>query len=309
MTTTEPSPSPPAGNAYPFAFAAADTRSKRSQTTYTRLTAAELTLLCVVAFGGAVPIHFSFGNLQVRPFSLLAAVALISALIVRLGRAASGAEVAWFSSRAAAESIKTLTWKFVVCARGFEKSLRPHEADQRFITSCKEVIQDLRMVDPRLVVAEEAPLSSSYISDWMRASRALPRTQRIALYQNARIDDQLSWYRSRAKSHNGKAKTFTRIVIVMYGAAIIGAFIQAAGLLSFDVLGFAAAVAASLESWTQLRRHKSLATAYEIAVVDLLAIRERSRHVNNEEAWAQFVDDAEEAVSREHTTWRANRLP
>lgn len=306
MTTTKPSSTSPE---YPFPFAIADARSVKSQKMYAQMTAIELTLLCIVAVGGAVTLRLSVGTIQLRPISFLSAIALILALMVRLGRAASGAELAWFSSRAAAESIKTLTWKYVACARGFEKSAKPHQADQRFITSCKEVIQDLRTVDPRLIVAEETSLMGSYITDWMRVSRAHSRTQRMALYYEERLDDQLQWYRSKAKFHNRRARTFIKVVIVMYSIAITASFIQAFGLLSIDVLGIAAAVAASLESWTQLRHHKSLATAYEIAVVDLLTIREQLSDVHNEQSWAIFIDEAEEAISREHTTWRANKSP
>ena len=87
------------------------------------------------------------------------------------------------------------------------------------------------------------------------------------------------------------------------------AWLPRAGLIEFDVLGVCATLAAAIGAWLEMGQHESLARAYAIAAHELAAIRDLVPWQETEEDWAQFVGSAEEAVSREHTMWRASRAP
>ena len=50
-----------------------------------------------------------------------------------------------------------------------------------------------------------------------------------------------------------------------------------------------------------------LATAYAVAHHELGLIASRIDEIAAEADWARFVDESEEAISREHTLWRASR--
>ena len=68
-----------------------------------------------------------------------------------------------------------------------------------------------------------------------------------------------------------------------------------------------AAAAAAAAAWTQMRQHRTLAAAYGLAAQELTLSRPLLEHVDDEAEWSRAVADAEDAISREHTTWLARR--
>ena len=68
-----------------------------------------------------------------------------------------------------------------------------------------------------------------------------------------------------------------------------------------------ATVGAATAAWVQAKQYATLASAYATANEELASIRVLSAHATGEAAWAEFVDSAEGAISREHTMWRAPR--
>ena len=66
-------------------------------------------------------------------------------------------------------------------------------------------------------------------------------------------------------------------------------------------------MAAVAVAWLSLKQHSSLSSAYAIAARELNLVHEQVRTAQTEAEWALRVNDAEEAISREHTMWRASR--
>jgi hypothetical protein len=97
------------------------------------------------------------------------------------------------------------------------------------------------------------------------------------------------------------------VSIVLEIAGVIGGALKAFGWISFDLLGVLAAAAGSVMAWIEAKQHRNLATAYGIASQELAAIASELPTLNGEDRWAAFVGRAEEAISREHTLWRASR--
>lgn len=58
----------------------------------------------------------------------------------------------------------------------------------------------------------------------------------------------------------------------------------------------------------QAKQHRALAQAYAVASQELASITSQLNRGITEQEWPQFVIDAEEAISREHTTWLASRV-
>ena len=88
-----------------------------------------------------------------------------------------------------------------------------------------------------------------------------------------------------------------------------GGRLAAAGILVLAVvpaLGAACVVLVRTESVIAAVVLIVLASAYEVASQELAVIGAHGDWASDEPAWAHFVDQAEEAISREHTTWRAS---
>jgi uncharacterized membrane protein len=97
------------------------------------------------------------------------------------------------------------------------------------------------------------------------------------------------------------------VSIVLEIAGLIGGALKAFGWINFDLLGFLAAAAGCVMAWIEAKQHRNLATAYGIASQELASIATELPMVSSEERWAALVGQAEEAISREHTLWRASR--
>jgi hypothetical protein len=100
-------------------------------------------------------------------------------------------------------------------------------------------------------------------------------------------------------------RQWTGILFLTEIAGATAAIFKAIGLLSIDLLGLIGTLAAAATSWLESRQHETLAQSYSVAAGELTAIRARLDFQETEEEWAAFVNDAESAISREHTLWRA----
>ena len=96
-------------------------------------------------------------------------------------------------------------------------------------------------------------------------------------------------------------------LLAIESAGVFAALLRAIGVVRIDLAGIAAAIAAAAVAWLSLKQHESLARAYAYAAIELALATTRLQNVTDEEEWSSEVDNAESAISREHTMWRANR--
>ena len=72
------------------------------------------------------------------------------------------------------------------------------------------------------------------------------------------------------------------------------------------VVAVAATAAVAVAAWTRTKAHSELAEAYAVTAREVAQIRASAAEVA-EEDWRDFVANAEQAFSREHTLWHARR--
>jgi hypothetical protein len=66
-------------------------------------------------------------------------------------------------------------------------------------------------------------------------------------------------------------------------------------------------LAATTLSWIQAKRFSELSASYALAAHEISLIKEQSLSVMTDDDLSQFVGDAENAFSREHTQWIARK--
>ncbi len=145
------------------------------------------------------------------------------------------------------------------------------------------------------------------VSPEMRAIRASPLEERRKVYLRDRIINQEEWYSTKSKGHRRAGTIWALVLLTIEAVGLLGAILKAANLAPIDILGFAGAVAAGATAWLQMKQHDNLGTAYALAASELSSVRSRLAHVTDEASWSRFVDESEEAISREHTMWKASR--
>ncbi|MGV9266308.1 DUF4231 domain-containing protein [Kitasatospora sp. NPDC003701] len=311
----------------PELFRVADSASLQGQRRSVLLSAWELALLVVAAAAGSA---------DGAPWAWPAAVAYLGAIVLALVISRQNPQGLWYEGRAAAESVKTLAWKFAVRADAYQpppRSLPDAEGLYRFqLGRVLNAFRGSRALGPT-AGSTAAPGgggpdggsggpdggsgapdagAGTGITEAMRGLRAQPLAVRRDVYLRERIQVQHDWYRTKARycARAGFRTGVLGVVLPLLGLVL--AVLRAMGWFRYDALGTVSAVAASVAAWAQLRQYRPLAAAYALAADELELIRRQLTGLDvgsadAEEIWARLARDAEDAVSREHTTWQARR--
>ena len=273
-------------SSFPALYGAAEGASRSGQDAFIVTTVIRLLMLCAAG----VLAEFELNWAVVATFVIALAVE-IYLLIKRPERG-------WYGGRAGAESVKTLAWRYSVGGNPFPKD---SDAEALFAQRLTEVLKDLRNVN-LLTFGGEPRLTKE-----MQDTRGGSLEARKTLYRDERLLDQQRWYADRAKENAQRATVWIVLLIVLEVGALVAALLRAFGIVHLDLFGLVGAVGASVAAWLQTKQHQNLAAAYSVAAQELGIIAIGIDAVHDEPAWAKFVADAEEAMSREHTMWRARR--
>ena len=91
----------------------------------------------------------------------------------------------------------------------------------------------------------------------------------------------------------------------MGALAVAGVGLFVPDLARFNLLGLLAAIATAATAISQLNRHDELSKSYGLAFQELSLIDGLAERVEGEANLKKVVEDAESAISREHTMWIA----
>lgn len=287
----------------PAIYQAANGNSVEAQRKFLRRSGTGLVMAMVAAGAGAlVGVQWLNPFERVELAGMVAAAAFAIALLARLYLLAGQPERTWYEGRAAAESAKTLAWRYAVGGKPFGIDQDPNEVDNHLIERLKEILTDLD--------AESLTMPSGnakQITDKMHHVRRMSLEERKRAYRVGRIEDQLDWYCRKAQWNKKRSEKWNLCLISIEAVGIIMAVATAVGWPGLNVLGLLGAVVAAGASWTQTKQHSNLMRAYSVAAHEISAINDCIRLHRTEESWAQFVNESEDAISREHTLWRASK--
>jgi conflict system pore-forming effector with SLATT domain len=310
----------------PPLFVAADRDAMRAQMGFFGLLRAELTLLAVGALVGlfaVLPAVFSFvPAFKTEPFALagfsipalpyadLVSAALIaSALILRLWRFRAHPEDRWYEARAVAESAKSVAWRYAVGGRPFDLSKDQATVDALARERFHETLTVTQSYRPDARAAEEEQLTPA-----MRAVRMQSAKARRETYRIGRIADQRAWYEGRAKLNHTLARRAHLAIIGLELLAVIAALLQALKIVPANTQAVLTALIGGGIAWSQARRYQDLSASYGLTAQETRKLEESYHQLEeafqqdpSDATWAQFVDSAEEAFSREHNMWISTR--
>ncbi|MBP3944559.1 DUF4231 domain-containing protein [Sphingobacteriaceae bacterium WQ 2009] len=287
---------------YPNYYIAGDDASLKAQSRYVRFVKFDLLLM---VFSALICIY----NYQTEDSKLivyiLSGVMLLFALFISIILKFKKYEDVWYRGRALAESCKTLTWRFIMCSEYFESGLSGAEADNRFIGRIREINDEFNDLTGVLVASK---LALPVITGEMNRIRSLSLEDRKAFYLNKRITNQIEWYSSKADSNKSKYENWFWMVIASQLLALLSiGYLVACPTSNFNMVGLFSTISASGFSWLQLKKYQENKEAYTTATSELNLIKEEANRYNTDTEFAKYVLDSENAMSREHTMWLAQK--
>jgi hypothetical protein len=286
----------------PALYKAADSASLKAQRQHLALIGADLVALVLGAGLSAV---------VVSDPKLASTLHSLSAFLLALGFLLSLAilvrrpEHIWYGGRAVAESVKSLSWRYSMCAEPFQRELVARDVDRKLLESLHAVLNQSNEL--HVPLGDTAGVDPQ-ISKAMRDVRASSLEDRKTVYLEQRVEDQRRWYTSKARSNERRTTvTFLLVMGAQAGALAYAIFLATHPLTNFNATGVLTTLASSILVWTQVKQYQELTQSYGVAAHELGLIAERLRYVTAESEFSVFVADAENAVSREHTLWVARR--
>lgn len=287
---------------FPNYFIAGDKASLRAQSTYTKFVRWDLILM---VFASALSIYnYETEDSKLYIYAISGFILLIATILSLVIKNKKYEDI-WYRGRALAESSKTLTWRYITCSEYFENSLTKQEVERRFINRIKEINSEFNDISS---VLNAKHLALPIITDEMNRIRNLPLSERKDFYLANRINNQISWYSNKAESNKNLYENWFWAVIISQILAIISiVFLIKYPMSNFNLVGLITTFSASCFSWLQLKKYQENKEAYTTATSELNMIKQELSEANSDLEFSKFVLDSENAMSREHTMWIAQK--
>jgi SMODS and SLOG-associating 2TM effector domain 3 len=178
---------------YPALYRCADQASNKQRQLYLSLIGAEYGLLVVAAI---LTLSAS------ATFYLLYAVVFLALIALLLTRALLKPEQDWYRCRALAESVKTLTWRYVMRAAPFGDEARIQVPRSEFRNHVHSLFEENKDTAKKIAADWSA---DDQITPEMDRIRALSLEERKQCYAAERIQDQRTWYMRKAAANKVSA--------------------------------------------------------------------------------------------------------
>lgn len=281
---------------YPALYKSASDGADRSQKMFILMSLGEFLALFLVS---AIISLFGVGRVS----SIVISITLVILAAIFVFRSVKNLEEDWYRCRALAESVKTATWRFCMCAQPFEGTKSSIEPRAYFRNSLREILKANQSLAEHLSADQ-----NDQVTDSMMRVRSMSLEGRVSFYVTYRIDDQRAWYSAKSAANRRSRVKLIVLISIMYILAFMSVNGINVGLgwltVPFDPLVVAAT---SALGWLHLRRHGELLASYNLTAHEIGIIRSSSDLVTSEEDFSDFVNEAELAFSREHTQWVARR--
>ena len=250
----------------------------------------------------AIATGISVYNSPLPGWGVIQAIVLLGALGCAIYLFSARPEKDWYAGRAVAESIKTISWRFMIRAEPYTNS--DDEDRHNFGLRLKSIVVENKDISGKLTTH----LAGEIISAEMERIRSLSSSERQTVYRDDRIVDQLKWYANKAAFNKRKVTIYFSALMFVLFLGIVFALLKimfpTAPFWPTDIF---VTVAAGLLSWIQAKRYQELSVSYALTAHEISLIRQRASSAMSDKELSEFVGDAENAFSREHTQWIARQ--
>jgi hypothetical protein len=283
---------------YPSLYQAANQASADAQNFYIRATYSYLVLTILGAlFAG----YASKSSIS----AIISACFFMATLGLSLLSASKRHDKTWYKGRAVAESIKTRAWRYMMNAEPYFVTDPPIMAQHEFCNDLEEILGQNNTLSEFMGSNVD---TSDAVTERMKQVRGLDTQKRLEVYKEYRIEEQRTWYSKKHVENRVTGKRWFILMICLHSLAILLLLIQIwKPKLAYLPIEAVIVGASSVLTWIQVKRYQENSTAYSFTAHEIVIIKQKSDGITTDEALSNFVKDAENAFSREHTMWVARK--
>ena len=137
--------------------------------------------------------------------------------------------------------------------------------------------------------------------------RQMRLADRLAFYLSERVDSQRTWYTKKSAANRKLAIYTVWVLSFLYILSAVIVLTRIAYPLAKLHAEPLVVLASAMIGWMQIKKYNELSVSYTLTAVEIGLIKSQSVDVDTDDLLSSFVDDAEQAFSREHTQWTARR--
>jgi hypothetical protein len=283
---------------YPCCYLDSNLASISAQRNYKALIYSSLGVMLLSTILSSIPID------GCPIYNKINGVVLLLSSFISIGLIVFKPEKNWYIGRAVSESIKTLTWRYMMKSKPFDIG-NEDEIKKTFIDRCSDVT--IAAIQNGKFEPSNNSFHQDFITQKMDNIRSLTLLERKGIYASERIEEQITWYKSKSIKSKNKNLLFTLLLGSCQFLAAIYLIFLFDLVNCVDVNTILIFIAASCISIIEMNKFGELAQSYSFTAFELNKIRNHFNVINSEMDLDNFVEIAEQAISREHTMWLARR--
>lgn len=203
---------------YPYLYEVASAASGRAQKIYLRLLLAEYSCLFVAAV-------LSYNFYADTMYYLICTIFLFAGAAILVCRSLYKPEQNWYRCRALTESVKTLTWCYVMRAEPFDARPGKESPQILFIESLRQILSINRGLGGAFAQNSQ---TQRQITDEMEDIRKFIFVERKKLYLSDRIQEQKTWYVNKANANRRNFFRYLVACVLVYALVILLSFLRVA---------------------------------------------------------------------------------
>lgn len=287
-------------NEFPCYYIDSDQASNTAQNIYKRITSAALLLMFLSTILVSISTDLTS---RIIYFDKTNAIILFISGGLSLFLVFNKPERGWYLGRAIAESIKTLSWRYMMHAEPFELT----DPEDDLIIFTERISNINRQANQDGFIPKPNKKHSDVLTKKMTEVSSLDFKARKEFYRENRIEDQIKWYGTKSKQNGLRGKIGSYLMVIFqFGAAIyVFTFFDTVKIINLNnMLVF---LATSIIGVMEMNKYKELHQSYAFTKQELNIIKTKLASITDEVEFKQFVIDSEQAISREHTMWLARR--
>ena len=281
---------------YPQLYRAADGLSIKYQKIYFSLLGGYLVTLIVGSIISMCVNSVVFNSISLGLFILSLAIFAVSKIWSPMNL--------WYNGRAVAESVKSMTWKWMMKAEPYHYE-EPSTAIQKLQRDLQLLLEQNKTLFNHYQDDDDGFYS---ISNKMKEVRMASTKEKLDFYNIYRVKDQLNWYKRKSKDLHKMHVAFSIAVVLFYILIIVLMILNIASPSTSLPIELISAIVSALISWIEAKKYDELSCAYSLAKNDISIINNNvlEGEVSENEV-SEYVINSENAFSREHTQWIARK--
>lgn len=280
-------------NDYPYLYQIADSVSNKYQKRHYYLMRLYLLLLIIGSILSILP--------YILCIKIAAIVIFLISLIIFIVHKTTDPLSVWYNGRSVAESIKAVTWRWMMSTTPYDVS-----NNDLFLDNVRAIYFKNEKISTASSIISDNNLN--VYSEKMKWVKGLSIPDKLNYYNMYRVDDQLKWYNSKSKFNQKRYKLFFNLTVISYFIIIILMILDAISEFKYLPIGIFSTIAAAFISWIEAKKYNELANAYRFTVSDIRWLKEASNeNINTQDELSDYILDCEAAFSREHVDWLARK--